>query len=113
MFLKCMFGATGATGQDVKDRTGITWNSPREFVDNWLHGYLGVNFADVVLYQAKGGGEIGTVMFELDDIDEQELIDGTLQGVRGHSMDAWRSGGGPDALLDPAGEHGIGVVFNI
>ena len=57
-------------------------------MDNWLHGYLGVNFADMVLYQAKDGGEVGTVMFELDDVDEQELIDGTLQGVRGHSMDA-------------------------
>jgi len=102
-----------ATGQDVKDRTGVTWNSPREFVNNWLHGYLGVNFADVVLYQAKGGGEIGTVMFELDDIGEQELIDGTLQGVRGHSMDAWGGGGGPDALLDAAGTHGIGVLLNI
>lgn len=103
----------GATGQDVKNRTGVTWNSPGQFVNDWLHGYLGVNFADVVLYQAKGGGEVGTVMFELDDINEQELIDGTLEGVRGHSMDAWRSGGGPDALLDAAGDHGIRVAFNI
>jgi len=82
-------------------------------VNNWLHEYLGVNFADVVLYQAKGGGEIGTVMFELDDIGEEELVDGTLEGVRGHSMDAWGGGGGPEALLEAAGDHGIGVVFNI
>ncbi len=103
----------GATGQDVKNRTGVTWSSPREFVNNWLHGYLGVNFADVVLYQAKGGGEIGTVMFELDNIGEEQLIDGTLEGVRGHSMDAWGGGGGPKALLEAAGQHGIGVLFNV
>jgi hypothetical protein len=103
----------GATGQDVKARTGVTWSSPREFVSNWLHDYLCVNFADVVLYQAKGGGEIGTVMFELDDIGENDLIAGTLEGVRGHSMDAWGGGGGPNALLDAAAQHGIGVVFSI
>jgi len=102
-----------ATGQDVRDRCGVEWDTPREFVENWLVGYLGVNFADIVLYQAGNGVDLQTLMFEVDDIDEDDLVDGTLVGIRGHSMDAWRSGGGPVALLEAAGEHSVTVVFNI
>jgi hypothetical protein len=102
-----------AAGQDVKNRTGIEWDSPAEFVENWLVGYLGVNFADIVLYQAGDGTNLNTLMFEVDDIAEGELIDGTLVGIRGHSMDAWGGGGGPEALLEAASEHGVSVVYNI
>jgi len=102
-----------ATGQDVKNRTGVEWDSPAEFVENWLVGYLGVNFADIVLYQAGDGVNLKTLMFEVDDIAEDDLVDGTLVGIRGNSMDAWGSGGGPAALLETAGEHGVAVVYNI
>lgn len=102
-----------ANGSDVKDRCGVEWDKPREFVEEWLVGYLGVNFADIVLYQAGNGVDLQTLMFEVDDIGEDKLVDGTLEGIRGHSMDAWRSGGGPVALLQAAGEHGVAIVFSI
>jgi len=102
----------GATGRDVEDRTGVEWDNPEEFVENWLVGYLGVNFADIVLYQAGDSVELKTLMFEVDDIGEDELVDGTLAGIRGNSMDAWGSGG-PEDLLEAAGQHGVAVVYNI
>jgi hypothetical protein len=102
-----------ATGQDVKNRTGVKWDSPAEFVENWLVGYLGVNFADIVLYQAGDGVNLNTLMFEVDDIAEDNLVDGTLVGIRGKSMDAWGGGGGPEALLEAAGEHGVAIAYNI